>query len=77
MTKKQKAAVVAAILSVAGAFGLGVNGQMAVGDIAARVTALEVRVEEREKALDRRLDRLEEHLRYIRDRIDRVQDRGR
>lgn len=77
VTKKQKAALVAAILTVASAFGLGVNGQVVGGGAIERVGKLEVRLEEREKALLQRLDSVDRQLEAQGLKLDRLIERGR
>lgn len=66
MTRKQIAAIVAATAALAGALGLGVNGQQTAGALTERVRALEVRVE----GADARLERIEA-------KLDRLLERGR
>lgn len=61
MTRKQLAAVVAALIAIAGALGLGVNSQASASGASERVRALEVRQEEQDKRLQRmegKIDRL-------------------
>ncbi len=77
MTRKQKAAIVAAVLSVLGTLGLAVNGQALAERGSERVRALEVRLEEREKALDHRLQSLDRQLEAIGLKLDRLIERGR
>ncbi len=61
MSRKQKAAILAVVTALAGALGLGVNGQVVAGGVSERVRALEV-----QRAEDsRRLERIE-------DKLDRV-----
>lgn len=77
MTRKQKAAIVAALMALVGALGLGVNGQVTAGGVRDRVRALEVRLEEREKALDQRLHSVDRQLEAIGLKLDRLIERGR
>ena len=77
MTRKQKAAIVAAVTALVGALGLGVNGQVLVARGSERVRALEVRLEEREKSLDHRFHSVDRQLEGIALKLDRLIERGR
>lgn len=62
MTKKQKAALVAAVLAVLGALAAGGKGLATSDALVERVRAVEVRQEVSDKDFRERLDRIERKL---------------
>jgi len=77
VTRKQKAAIVTAVLAVLGSLGLGVNGQATANKLSERVRVLEVTIAEREKALLHRLDSVDRQLENVNFKLDRLIERGR
>lgn len=81
MSKGKWAAIVAAITAIAGALGLGVNGQATAAGLENRVRELEVRVVEAQtkmEAIDSRLGRMEAWQIRFEDKVDKLlQQRGR
>ena len=77
MTKKQKAALVAAVLTVLGSLAAGLNGQSVAWKMSTRVQVLEVTITEREKALVQRLDSIDRQLEAQNSKLDWLIERGR
>jgi len=70
MTKKAKAAIVAAVLGIATSLGAGIASSE-------RVRAVEVRLEERERSLEQRLHSIDRQLEAHGFKLDRLIERGR
>ncbi|HYF22615.1 MAG TPA: hypothetical protein VD929_04370 [Caulobacteraceae bacterium] len=77
LTRKQKAGIVAAVLTVLGSLAAGLNGQATANRLSERVRVLEVTIAEREKALLHRLDSVDRQLENVNFKLDRLIERGR